>query len=63
MFLKNCKYSKTIADRLVPLIDSYESISDRPIFATWSIGDRLLSSIEFDTFCYICKFYKMLLYN
>ena len=35
---------------------------NRSIFSTWSIVDRLLSSIEFDKFCYICNFLKMLLY-
>ena len=61
---KNCKYSKTItADRLVSLINFVWSINDISVFATWSIGDRLISSIVLDKFCYICNFFKMLLYT
>ena len=33
-FLKNCKYSKTITNRLVSFVDFIWYISDRPIFAT-----------------------------
>ena len=33
-FLKNCKYKKTITDRLVSLKDFIWYISDRQIFAT-----------------------------
>ena len=73
-FKKNYKYSKTITDRLVSLIDFIWYISDRPIFATWSISDkpifvtcsisdRLISLIEFDKFCYIYKFFKIVLYT
>ena len=57
-FKKNYKYSKTIDDRLVSMIDSLWSINDTPIFITWSIGDKLLSFIEVDKFFYICKFLK-----
>ena len=62
-FLKDYKYSKTITDRLVSLIDFIGYISDRPIFTTWSICDKLISLIEFDKFFYIYKFFKIVLYT
>ena len=45
-FLKNCKYSKTIADKLVSLIDSYDlSVIDQILQHDLSVIDSIIDRV------------------